>query len=92
MLSYPPDEKFRLPQWYDEAVYLLDKKVPPRYAISHTNRKLVQTVNYIIVGIAHKYGGAWCVYNFAKKLLCSTLNIITDDSDFFYEVVSQDDK
>lgn len=91
VLSYLPDEKFKLPRWYDEAVYLLDKKVPPRFAISHTNRKLVQTVNYIIVGINHKYGGAWSVYKYAKKCLCSTLNIITDESDFFYEVMSQNE-
>lgn len=91
VLSYLPDEKFKLPEWYDEAVYLLDKQVPHRYAISHTNRKLAQTVNYIIVGVAHKFGGAWSVYNYARKHLYSTLNVITGESDFFYEVISQDE-
>ena len=90
VLSYLPD-KFELPEWYDDAVYLLDKKVPPRYAISHTNRKLAQSVNYIIVGIDHKWGGAWSVYNYAKKHLYSTLNIITDESNLFYEAVPESD-
>ena len=83
VLSYYPDTKFKLPEWYDDAVYLLDKSVPPRYAISHTNRKLAQTVSYIIVGIAHKYGGAWSVYQYAKKHYYPTYNILTNEDDFF---------
>lgn len=89
VLSYLPDTKFKLPEWYDEAVYLLDKTVPPRYAISYTNRRLAQSVNYIIVGIDHKCGGAWSVYKYAKNHLYSTLNIINNESNYFYEVVSQ---
>ena len=89
VLSYLPDTKFKLPEWYDDAVYLLDKSVPPRYAISHTNRRLAQSVNYIIVGIDHKWGGAWSVYKYAKSKLYSTLNIINNESNYFYELVSQ---
>ena len=90
VLSYLPN-KFNLPEWYDDAVYLLDKKVPQRFAISHTNRKLAQAVNYIIVGVEHKWGGAWSVYNYALKHMYSTLNIITDEDNFFYEAVSSVD-
>ena len=91
VLSYLPDVKFKLPEWYNEAVYLLDKRVPPRYAIYHTNRKLAQTANFIIVGVDHKWGGAWSVYQYAKKNLYSTLNIITGEADFFFEEVSREE-
>ena len=91
VLSYYPDNKFKLPEWYDDAVYLLEKGVPPRYAISHTNRKLAQTVDYLIVGVAHKYGGAWSVYQYAQKHRYSTLNIITGEDNLFYKATLPSD-
>lgn len=90
VLSYLPDT-WKLPEWYDDAVYLVDKKVPPRFAILYTNKILAQTADYIIVGVDHKYGGAWSVYQYAKKHYYSTLNIINDENHFFYEVVSPTD-
>lgn len=56
--SYMPQKNERHP-YFDGSVYLLEKKVPSLYAISETNRRLVDKVEYIISGVMHTWGGAW---------------------------------
>ena len=79
-LSYIPDEKFDKPEIFDEAVYLLDNKVPLRFAISHTNRKLVETTHYIISGVTRTYGGAKSACDYARRLYKTIFYVVYDYS------------
>ena len=89
VLSYLPKENFELDFYFDESVYLLDKKVPLKFAISHTNRKLVETVDYVISGVARNYGGAKTACDYAKRLRKPIINVVTGESDFFDSMLSE---
>lgn len=67
VLSYIPNKSFELPKYFDESVYLLEKRVPFKFAITHTNRKLLETVNYVISGVARPYGGAKTACDYAER-------------------------
>lgn len=69
VLSYHPDEDFRLPKFFDESTYLLDKRVPPKFAITYTNQAMIDYADYIISGVQCDWGGAWkaCEYACRKK-------------------------
>ena len=86
VLSYFPDDKFVKPNIFDETVYLLEKRVPLKYAIAHTNRKLVQSVDYIISGVVFRYGGAKAACDYAQKLYKTIFYIVDNytycDCDF----------
>lgn len=75
VLSYHPREDFILPSCFDDCVYLLDKIVPPRFAISCTNKKMVEISDYIISGVKHETGGAAfaCAYAKRKKKIVISL-------------------
>lgn len=75
VLSYHPREDFILPLCFDDSVYLLDKSVPPRFAISYTNKKIVEISDYIISGVANEYGGAANACNYAKRKNKTIINI-----------------
>lgn len=66
VLSYLNREK-DLAKCFDESIYLLEDFVPPRYAISRTNRLLVNYVNIIISGVKYTFGGAWEACEFARR-------------------------
>lgn len=65
VLSYLPREGWRLPQLFDGSVYLLERAVPPRFAISYTNRAVVERADAIISGVVLKSGGAWAACRYA---------------------------
>lgn len=67
--SYIPREKEKdePPYFYDDSVYLLEKRVPPRFAISHTNRLLVDVCDYIVSGVSHSWGGAAKATEYAQR-------------------------
>lgn len=67
VLSYHPQQDFILPSCFDDSVYLLDKKVPDRFAIYYTNRKMVDLSDYIISGVMLNTGGAASACNYAKS-------------------------
>lgn len=69
VLSYHPRSDFILPTYFDDSVYLLEQEVPPRFAITYTNRKIVDLSDYIISGTLLKTGGAAdaCKYAMSKK-------------------------
>ena len=69
VLSYLPYKKadFVLPKYFDDSVYLLEKQVPPRFAIPHTNRRMVELADYIVSGVNHDHGGAFAAYNYARN-------------------------
>lgn len=69
VFSYIPKKKeeYGLPEWYDDSVYFLEERVPPRYAIIKTNEKIVDRVDYVLVGIRKHWGGAYRAYEYAKR-------------------------
>ena len=76
VLSYHPKEDFILPSCFDDSVYLLDKSVPPRFAISYTNKKIVELSDFIISGVVAGYGGAAAACNYAKKRNKTIINVL----------------
>ena len=80
VLSYVPNEKFVKPDVFDETVYLLEKRVPLKYAISHTNKRLVQTVDYIVSGVVRNWGGAKSACDYAEYLYRTIFYIVGDYS------------
>ena len=67
VLSYHPKEEFVLPKFIDESIYLLDKTVPPKFAISHTNQAIVDRADYIVSGVKYDWGGAWSACEYARR-------------------------
>lgn len=67
VLSYHPDNKFELPKIYDESVYLLERKVPPLYAIVETNKAIVDMADVVICGVMRDFGGAYEAIAYAKQ-------------------------
>lgn len=69
VLSYIPKEKEEdgLPEKYDDSIYLLEKKVPYRYAIAKTNEKIVERADFIISGVQFSRGGAYQACEYALK-------------------------
>ena len=84
VLSYPPTASFVMPKYFDRAVYLLQQNVMPKSAIVRTNKQLVKSVNYVVSGVVRGYGGAKIACDFAKKMLRSMVNVVTDESQYFY--------
>ena len=67
VLSYHNPQDFVLPKYFDESLYLLESRVPPRYAISYTNQEMILRADFVISGVCHHYGGAFTACNFAKR-------------------------
>lgn len=64
-----PDYSFELPKYFDDSIYLLERKVPKRLAIIETNKCLVDKVDFIVAGVIAHGGGAYiaCEYAFKRK-------------------------
>ena len=67
MLSYLPDKNFVLKDKYTDSVYLLERYVPPRYAILETNKLIVNKSDFIIVSTKNSFGGARTAREYAEK-------------------------
>lgn len=67
VLSYHPREGFEVPTVFDDSVYLLERNVPLRYAISETNKLLVDRVDFILSGAIYDYGGAAKAVEYARR-------------------------
>ena len=52
---------------FDLVVYPPLENVPPRFAISHRNRWIVQQADFLIAYVNRRYGGAYTMYQFALK-------------------------
>jgi hypothetical protein len=68
--SYMPSEKSRgaiLPAYYDGSVYVLEKRVPQKFAILETNKALVDRCDYVVSGVKYSYGGAYTACAYARK-------------------------
>lgn len=60
---------------FDLIIYPELENIPPRYAISHRNRWIVEQADIIIAYITHKYGGAYTMYHYAKRKNMQIYNI-----------------
>lgn len=89
VLAYMPKNNFELGTYYDESVYLLENKVPFKYAISHTNRKLVGLADYIISDVARVYGGARTACDYAERLYKTIFYIVDNYSYCDYDWVGK---
>lgn len=78
VLSYHNRQNFVLPKYFDESVYLLEKRVPPQYAISYTNQEMIQRSDFIISGVCYHYGGAYTALEFARRKQKNILDIFED--------------
>ena len=77
VLSYH-DHRFVLPKFFDESVYLLEKSVPPQFAISYTNRAMILKSDFIISGVCSHFGGAYSACKFARQKKKMILDIFED--------------
>ena len=68
-LSYLPKGKdeFILPKAFDDSVYFLETRVPPKYAIIRTNELAVQRADFVVSGVRYSWGGAARAVEFARK-------------------------
>ncbi len=82
VLSYIPalpDESgnaVMLPKCFDDSVYLLERRVPMRFAITETNKRLVDEVDYIVAGVLLHSGGAYSACEYAYKRKKPIISII----------------
>ena len=66
---------------FDMILYPPLENVPLKYAISHRNRWIVEKADIIIAYITHKYGGAYTMYQYAKRKNKKIYNIAPQDID-----------
>lgn len=77
VLSYH-NQNFVFPNYFDESVYLLEKCVPPQYAISYTNQEMILRSDFIVSGVRFRYGGAYKACQFARRHKKIILEIFED--------------
>ena len=83
VLSYLPDNNFVLPFCFDYAIHLQDINAPKRFAISYTNRKLIESVDYVVVAACRNHGGAKAASDYAKKMFRPVINVLTDEKQYY---------
>ena len=85
VLSYIPQEKdtFILNDYYDDSVYLLEKKTLPKFAIAKTNEAMVDKADIIMTAVRNGWGGAYNAYQYAQRRQKEILNI--------YDVIKEQD-
>lgn len=79
VLSYIPQKKDEFgykPPYFDDSVYLLEKQVPPKFAISETNKILVKKSDFIVSGVWHNWGGAYSAVEFAKRQGKTVIDVV----------------
>ncbi len=64
---------------YDAIVYAELEKVPPKFAISHRNKWMVERSDLVIACIDHAWGGAYQTYLHAKRRGKNIFNIFSKD-------------
>lgn len=60
---------------FDLIIYPELESIPPKYAILHRNKWIVEQVDIIIAYITHDYGGAYKMYQLAKAKKKEIYNI-----------------
>ncbi len=75
-LAYLPDYAFRLPKYFDDSIYLLERQVPKRLAIIETNKRLADRADYIVAGVMNHGGGAYAAIEYAHKRKKPIISVI----------------
>jgi len=80
-LSYLPTEKSHLtvPKQYDDTEYVLEKFVPPKYAILETNKAVIDKCDIILSGIAWHFGGAYKAIEYAQRKEKNIISLLPED-------------
>ena len=52
---------------FDSIIYPSLERVPPKYAISHRNKWMIEQADVVIACISRQYGGAYAMYLDAKR-------------------------
>ena len=73
-LSYESNLKDKAAQ-YDAIIFPETENVPPKYAICHRNRWMVDKADLVICFITHKFGGAYQTFRHAVSKNKTTFNI-----------------
>lgn len=76
LYSSKKDEFGYKPPYFDDSVYLLEKQVPPKFAISETNKILVKKSDFIVSGVWHNWGGAYSAVEFAKRQGKTVIDVV----------------
>ena len=79
VVSYHPRNKVLLPKYFDESIYLLERDVLPKFAISFTNQAIVERVDYIVSGVVYDWGEAWTACEYARKKKKPIFKVITSE-------------
>ena len=66
-------------EYFDGSVYVLEKRVPPLYAILETNKQLLNKVEYILSGVTHSWGGAWSAAEYGRKQGKTIINVVKEE-------------
>lgn len=64
---------------YDAILYPELENVPPKFAISHRNRWMVEKADYVIASITHSWGSTYQTYRYAKKKQKPMINLTGKD-------------
>lgn len=63
--------------FFDDSVYLLERTVPPKYAILETNCTLIRKVDFIVSGVKYTFGGAAKAIDYAKKQKKTVIDVFS---------------
>ena len=78
-LDYQKNHLENQKRLYDEVLYAELESVPPKFAISHRNKWMVERANCVIAYIVHAWGGAYQSYCHAKRKNKLVFNIADVD-------------
>ncbi len=74
-LSESEKNSFSHQKQFDFIIYPELENVPRRYAIIHRNRWIVEQADILIAYVTHTYGGAYTMYQYAKRKTKEIYNI-----------------
>lgn len=66
-LEYQKNHLERLKSLYDVILYPEIEDKPKRFAIYYRNKFMVESANFVITYVVHRYGGAYTAYNLVKR-------------------------
>lgn len=67
VLSYISKKDFVLSDIYTDSVYLLERSVPPRYAILETNKAMIDRSDFVVTAARFSFCGAQKAKEYALK-------------------------
>lgn len=65
--SYQKNKLNYLMRFYDEILYPEIENIPPKHAIIHRNRYMIERSDIVIAYICHTFGGAYKTFKFATQ-------------------------